>query len=104
MVEFAIRLVVRCQSSRSATNASRRSEVSRETGVSASARARSEARSGAGAASDRIMLRQPSRQHERGWMLTFLRAAASEIGATLCDQAGGDAARAVVAPGRRRLR
>jgi hypothetical protein len=41
MVEAAMRLVVRCQLSSSATNASSRCEVSRETGVSASARARS---------------------------------------------------------------
>ena len=40
-VDGAMRLVVRCQVSRSAMNRSRRSKVSRETGVSASARSRS---------------------------------------------------------------
>src|SRR5262245_939099 len=48
-VDGAMRLLVRCQRSRRSTKRSRRSEVSRETGVSAKARERSAARSGAAA-------------------------------------------------------
>ena len=57
-VDGAMRLVVRCHRSRSSTKRSSRSAVSRETGVSASAAARSAARSGA--ALDRIVATSPT--------------------------------------------